>query len=236
MKLHRYYFNYLLLFLLAYSKLTAQTPDYFLYPQTLSLGEYSSSLGLSMISLPEDQTEEASTMVRAPLLHYQALYGLPSNFQIYGAAYTNLATFHFSLGPKWGVKMGIFALALGLDIAYWFGELQQFGFQSKIRGWIAYPNLTIGMDFSKFAVSLKGELINLRRLTELQDDVEISSDQDDVAGGALGIYIEQPLWKNNYVLIGFKLNYTKFYYPTWALYTTFNRYLYIPEFVVGFNL
>jgi len=38
------------------------------------------------------------------------------------------------------------------------------------------------------------------------------------------------------LLMGFKINYTKFYYPTWASFATFDRYLYIPEFVLGINL
>ena len=91
-----------------------------------------------------------------------------------------------------------------------------FGFQSKIRGWISYPNLTLGYNFEKFAISMKGELIILTHLTEKQDDVEISSDRNSFAGTAVGIYIEQPLWKDNYIVFGLRVNYTKFYYPTWA--------------------
>jgi hypothetical protein len=224
------------MYLFIFSKLFAQTDGYFIYPQPSAGGKYFSTIGLMAAGLPEDQVEEASSVIRGPLFNYQGLYGLPGNFQIYGGVYTNIITFHFSAGPKWGFSVDKFSLVFGYDIAYWFGKLEQFGFQSKIRGWISYPNLTFGYDFKKFAISVKGELIVLTHLTEQQDDIEIVTDRNSFAGGTLGLYIEQPLWKDNYMLVGLKINYTKFYYPTWAAFATFDRYLYVPEIALGINL
>jgi hypothetical protein len=218
------------------SNLYAQNDGYFIYPQPSAAGKYFSTVGFMAAGLPEDQVEEASSMIRGPLFNYQGLYGLPNNFQLYGGVYTNIITFHFSVGPKWGLEYNKFSFNLGYDIAYWWGKLEQFGFESKIRGWISYPNLTIGYDFEKFAISIKGELIILTHLTEKQDEVEITTDRNSFAGTSLGLYIEQPLWKDNYLLFGLKVNYTKFYYPTWAAFATFDRYLYIPEIVLGINL
>ena len=236
MHLSKIYIFYLVLLLLMSTGLHAQTNGYFIFPQPLTSGKYTSSVGLLAAGLPEDQVEEASTAIRTPLLNYQALYTLPSNFQIYGGFYTNIITYHFSLGPKWGFSVDQFAVNLGYDVAYWFGQLEQYGFQSKINGWIHYPNLTFGYEFAQFAISIKGELIILSSLTEKQDDIEISNDRNSFAGGTVAVYVEQPLWKDNFMLIGLKVNYTKFYYPTWASFATFNRYLYIPEIVLGINL
>jgi len=230
------YFLITVIFLVLISKLSAQTDGYFIYPQPSMDGKYFSFVGLIAAGLPEDQVEEASSLIRGPLFNYQGLYGLPNNFQIYGAAYTNIITFHFSVGPRWGLTYDKFAFNIGYDIAYWFGQLEQFGFQSKIKGWISYPNLTVGYNFDKFAISVKSELILLTSLTEQQDEIEIDSDQNTFAGVTLGFYIEQPLWKDNYMLFGLKMNITKFYYPTWASFATFDRYLYIPEIILGINL
>jgi len=216
--------------------LRAQTANYFIYPQPLSFEAFKSSVGLGLADLPEDQVEEASTFIRGPLFNYQALYGLPGNFQIYGAVYTNIATFHFSLGPRWQYHLDRLAVSLGYDIGYWFGELNQFGYNSKVRGWIHYPNLTIGYDFEKLSISLKSELIFQTARTDISDEIEVESDFNSFSGVAIGLYIEQPLWKDNYVLLGLKMNYTKFYYPIWAAFPTFNRYFYVPEFTIGFNL
>lgn len=216
--------------------LLAQEKNYFIYPQQLPFEKYKSSVGLGLADLPEDQVEEASTFIRGPIFNYQALFGLPNNFQIYGAVFTNIATFHFSLGPRWTYQLNHFAFALGYDIGYWFGELNQFGYNSKVKGWIHYPNLTIGYDSKNFTISLKSELIIQTSRTDKSDDVEIETDFDSISGLIIGLYIEQPLWKDNYVLLGLRMNYTKFYYPIWAAFPTFNRYFYIPEIMIGFNI
>jgi hypothetical protein len=233
---HKVFLITVLLVLVFSLKILAQNAGYFIYPQPWASGKYFSTVGLMAAGLPEDQVEEASSMIRGPLFNYQGLYGLENNFQLYGGVYTNIITFHFSVGPKWGLAFDKFAFSIGYDIAYWAGKLEQFGFQSKIRGWISYPNLALGYDFEKFAISLKGELIILTHLFEQQDEVEITTDRNSFAGITLGLYIEQPLWKDNYLLFGLKLNYTKFYYPTWAAFATFDRYLYIPEIALGINL
>jgi hypothetical protein len=226
----------LFLLLLLVCQIQAQSPDYFIYPQSLNVAQYNSSIGLYLADLPEDQVEEASALLRGPLFNYKALFGLPANFQLYGSFHTNFITFHFALGPKWRYEYEKFALAVGYDIAYWFGKLEQFGFNSKVRGWISYPNLTVGYNFDKFSISVKGELIFYNDIDTWQDEVKLSTNVDTYSGFAIGVYIEQPLWKKNYVILGLKVNYTKYYYPTWAAFTTFNRRFYIPEFVLGFTL
>jgi hypothetical protein len=214
----------------------AQSQNYFLYPDILSSTEFKHSVGLGMADLPEDQVEESSDFIRAPLFNYQIRYGLPENFNIYGAVNSNLVTFHFSLGPRWHYKADRWTIGLGYDIAYWFGQLNQFGYKSKIHGWFNYPNLTVGYAFNKFAVSVKGELILQTSITTKSDDIEVSNSYNTFNGTIIGIYIEQPLWKDQIVLIGLKMYYTKFYYPIWAAFPTFNRYFYIPEITIGLNL
>jgi hypothetical protein len=48
--------------------------------------------------------------------------------------------------------------------------------------------------------------------------------------------LEQPLWNDNYVTLGIRVNHVKFFYPTWLLFPTFNRYYYIPELILGIRL
>jgi hypothetical protein len=227
--------TFLILLLLAVNA-GAQIPNYFHYPEQMNPGTLKHSVGLGLADLPEDQVEEGSDYIRAPLFNYQVRYGLPEHFSLSGAAYSNLVTFHFSAGPRWHYQIDRFALAVGYDVAYWFGALNQFGYKSKIHGWFNYPNLTIGYMFNKMSVSVKGELIIQTSLTSKQEDVEVSSTYNTFQGTIVGVYLEQPLWKDQIVIIGLKMNYTKFYYPIWAAFPTFNRYFYIPEITVGFNL
>ena len=56
-----------------------------------------------------------------------------------------------------------------------------------------------------------------------------------LAGASGMLLIEQPLWKDNIVSLGIKIHYTKFYYPSWAVYPTWNRFNFIPEVIIGIN-
>jgi len=214
----------------------AQSPNYFLYADRLRPGGFKQSVGLGLADLPEDQVEESSDFIRGPIFNYQVRYGLPEDFNIYGAVYSNLVTWHFSLGPRWHYQLNRMAIGIGYDIAYWFGALNEFGYDSKINGWFNYPNITLGYAFTKFSITVKAEIILQTSLSTKSEDVEFSSDYNTFNGTIVGIYIEQPLWKDQIVLIGLKMYYTKFYYPIWAAFPTFNRYFYIPEITVGFNL
>jgi len=216
--------------------LIAQSRDYFIYPVPLAPNDFISTVGLSLAELPEDQVEEVSTAIRAPLFNFQARYGLPENFSLYGAFYTNFATYHFSLGPRWKYRIDRLSFYLGYDVAFWFGALNQFGYDSKVNAWMHYPNFSLGYEFNKFAVTIKAELIYQVDLTVKSEDVEVSTEYNKFVGTAIGAYIEQPLWKDNIVILGIKVNYTKYYYPIWAAFPTFDRYFYIPEIVIGLNL
>ena len=214
----------------------AQESNYFHYPAGLTEKRYIHSVGLSVADLPEAQVEEVSSVVRAPLFNYQGRYGMPGNFSLYGAFYSNIATYHISLGPRWHYSIDRLAFSVGYDVAYWFGVLNHFGYDSKVRGWFHYPNITVGYRFDDLAVTMKAELILQTSVTNRQEDVEVSSDKNTFSGYTTGIYIEQPLWKDHIVIIGLKMNYTKFYYPIWVTFPTFDHYFYIPEITLGYNL
>jgi hypothetical protein len=205
----------------------------FLYPQRLQSGNLKFLAGMSLANLPEDVIE-SDDLFRAPLFKFHALYGIPKNFSIEGSLNTNLVTWHFSLGPKWNYVFDKLSFALGYDVAYLFGGLKQFGFDSSIKGWMNYPNVAIGYKFSKFTISVKGELVLVTSLTETADDLEVESDINTFSGYTLTTVVEQALWKENYFLVGLKINWVKFYYPQWAAFSTFDRLFFIPELTVGF--
>jgi hypothetical protein len=214
---------------------SASGNKYFLYPRTLPSGKISHFTGLALANLPEDVIE-TDDVFRAPLFGYHIRYGLPKNFLLDGSVNTNFITFHFALGAKWGYGFDRLRFALGYDVAYWFGRLEQFGFDTKIRGWINYPNVLLGYDFGAFSITLTGELILVMSQTEENGEIETSSDYNHFAGGAVGLFVEQPLWRDHILLIGAKANFTDFYYPQWAAFSTFERKFFIPEVFVGLVL
>jgi hypothetical protein len=189
----------------------------FLYPQRMQTGNLKYLAGLGLANLPEDVVE-SDDLFRAPLFKFHTLYGIPKNFLLEGSLNTNLVTWHFSLGAKWNYVFDKFSFALGYDVAYLFGGLRHFGFDSSIKGWMNYPNLAVGY----------------KSLTETADDLVVASDLNTVSGYTFTVAVEQPLWKKNYFLVGMKINWVEFYYPQWAAFSTFDRLFFITEFTVGF--
>jgi len=118
-------------------------------------------------------------------------------------------------------------------MAYWFGFLHSYGFDNTAHGWFNYPAMAVGYDFGSMAVTLRGELSIVTSLTTYAGDLETSTDNNFFNGGSLALMLEQPLWNDNYVTLGIRVNHVKFFYPTWLLFPTFNRYYYIPNLSWG---
>jgi len=207
----------------------------FFYPHTYYSSQMISSLGLSTAKLPEDVVE-TDDVFRAPLFSYRLKYGLPKNFVAEGGVETNLITFHFSAGPKWNYQFDKLGFSVGADIAYWFGKLEQFGFDTKTSGWMMYPNLSAGYKFDKFTVSVKSELVFNLAESSKNGESEISNDLDFFNGWTIGVYFEQPLWNDQFVVLGIRSTFLNFYYPMWAAFSTFDRTYYIPEATFTFIL
>jgi hypothetical protein len=207
----------------------------YLYPQRMQPGNLKYLAGMSLANLPEDVIE-SDDLFRAPLFKFHTLYGIPHNFLLEGSVNTNLITWQLSLGAKWNYVFDKFSFAVGYDVAYLFGGLRRFGFDSSVKGWMNYPNITVGYKFSKFTISAKGELVVVTSLTQTADDLEVASDINAFSGYTFTVVVEQPLWKENYLLVGLKINWVKFYYPQWAAFSTFDRLFFIPELTIGFVL
>lgn len=207
----------------------------FFYPHNLNTIKFLHTLGVKSANLPEDMIESDDGF-RAPLFFYKAKYGFTNNFLLEGSVETNFITVQFALGPKWSHEFGKFSVSLGGDAAYYLGALNQFDFRTEINGWLAYPNLTIGYAFPRFSVSLKSELILAIDQTSKTGEVEVSSIIETFSGYSIAAYLEQPLWKDNFFVLGVKANFTKFYYPIWATFSTFDRLFFIPEAIISFNL
>jgi len=212
------------------------TTNSFLFPDTLQLAQYKDQLTMYLAKLPEDIVEEISADVYAPFFSYQAKFGLIYGFTLNGSFSTNIITRNYQLGLQWSLRLNRFALSLGYDAGYMYGKLKGFGFDNKVSGWLFYPNISLGAAFDKFTLTLKGELSTIPKLTQTVDKIVTTTDHKFLSGGSVGLYIEQPLWKDNFVILGVKLNYIRYYFPAWATFPTWDRFHFIPEAVIGLNI
>jgi hypothetical protein len=204
------------------------------FPYPLEEQTWMLSIGLTLTTPPRDLTEEAA--VRAPAFDAHALYGLPENFYLDGRAISQVVQNRFSLGVKWAYVIDRFSFALGYDVAWWFGFLEVGGFDSKARGWENNPNISVGYALEEVLLSVKAEAILTTSYSSFNGDNEVSTDVNTFSGMAYSFIIEQPAWKNTHLTLGFRATYTKFHWMTWALFSTFDRYLFYPEITVGFIL
>ena len=63
-----------------------------------------------------------------------------------------------------------------------------------------------------------------------------TSSKNISAGASFAVLIEQTVWKDNYMTLGVRFNYSKIYWPTWAVFPSWDRYFFIPEVIIGFVL
>jgi hypothetical protein len=126
---------------------------------------------------------------------------------------------------------------VGDDMGWWFGILNVGDFKTKANGWLNYPNVSLGYRIKRsLLITLKAEAsINLSYSAKVGDQVTTYS-HNTYNGWSAALFLEQPFYKKNNFILGFKARYTNFFWQTWSLYETFDRKLFYPEIVIGFIL
>jgi hypothetical protein len=184
------------------------------------------SAGLLMVSPPKDLVE---TAVQAPLVNIHMTFGLPWRFSLEGDVTSILVSNQFTLGPRWGYGVRNFYFNLGWDLAFIYGQMKQGGFNNSTAVWMQYPNISFGYKLKRMSFTLKGEAVSILNAYTTSGENEVTKSKNIFNGVTVAFYVEQRLWKNNVFVFGIKDSYEKFYWPTWMLFTTFNRYYHIPE-------
>jgi hypothetical protein len=182
--------------------------------------------GISMVMPPRDMLE---TAVQAPLLNFHIIYDLPRHFSLEGDITSIIVSNQFSLGPSFSLYKGDFGIKFGYDIAFVAGFLRRFGFNNSTRAWLHYPNISFGYKKNQMAYTIEFETVLVSSVSTKTGENELSGSPGFFNGYSGAFYIEQRLHKNKVFVIGFKDSYVKYYWPTWLVFSTFNRFYNIPE-------
>jgi len=196
------------------------------FPHPYKKWGFKISAGLSMVKPPKDLLENA---IQAPLVNIHMIYGLPWNLSLESELTTLVVSNQLTLGPRYSFLYKNFGVKAGWDIAFVYGQLKQAGFDNSIQAWIHYPNLSVGYKLKKMSFTLKGEVVIVTKAISKTGENEVDHSTNFYSGFTVGFYIEQRIHKNKVFVIGIKDNYEKLYWPTWMLFSTFNRYYNIPE-------
>ena len=209
---------------------------YLFFPYPMQEKKWHVSIGYTMTALPQDVVEEVQ--VRAPLIDLHTLRKLSKSFTLDGRFQTQIVQTRFVIGLRWAhILNDRVSISVGDDIAWWHGKLEVASFDTKANGWQNYPNASFGLRFKeKVLLTLKGEaLMNLGYTTSIAKDItEKQGFQFSGWGGS--IILEQPFTKKIDMTIGFRGQYTDFFWQTWSLFETFDRRIFYPELIVGFIL
>lgn len=204
----------------------------FLLPQSRPGGKYSHAIYLLYVVPPKDWTLDA---IVAPMFQYSGKYTLPKGFNLQGSWASLIISNRFSAGPFWNYSTGNFHFGVGYQVAFNFGVLKQFGFNTILTGWETQPSLSAGYSFGKTALTIRGDLYNTLDISLSEAGNVISNNESFINGYSITTSFEQRLTKKRVLSIGFKMNYLRYHIVAWpALPASKYRY-FMPEFQVGWN-
>ena len=205
----------------------------FILPHRYQVLETKTSISLSYVRLPEDWVE---TSIDAPLIQLSNKIGLPAGFTFESSFQSMYVANQFRFGPHWIFEVGKFSFAAGIDEGLLFGKMDISGFNNKARGWMFYPSVSIGFHSKDLAFTLSAERNTIQSLSLSSGNAETSGFKNFKSGQTISIYLEQSLWNNHVMILGFMNNFQKFYFPAWPAFSAFNRRYYIPQFYLGLVL
>lgn len=79
-------------------------------------------------------------MVNAPMFNYSAKYALSKGFNLQGELSTLFISNRLSAGPFWNYQKENLYLGVGYQVAFNYGVLKQFGFNTVLTGWEQQPS------------------------------------------------------------------------------------------------
>lgn len=212
------------------------TPEPIRFPSLLRTGEARFALGFSMIGMPDEIVQEAAS-IHWPLIGFDTKVGLPSHFYLGGSVNTEVLTNHFEIDGGYAFRLTDKLHAdASVGVAYWFGQLMQFGFKDKAHGWYTYPQVSLGYDFGRMSLTAQAKFSIVNSLVVKNGEQGIDANENFFNGLSYRITLEQLFWGKTTVGLSFQMNYMKFYYPQWMLFPTYNRYFWMPEAMIRFSL
>jgi hypothetical protein len=204
----------------------------FLLPQPLPTGKYYQNVSILYVVVPKDW---ATTTIKAPMFSYAGKYTLPYGFNLQASLATLFISYRANFGPFWNYSIDHFHFGAGYQVAFNYGFLNQFGFNTKLSIWEQQPSIAAGYSFKKLAVTLRGDLYWTNSIHETQGGHTVPYGTDFLNGYSVSAALEQRLWANRLMSFVVKLNYLKYHIIAWPAFPV-NQYRYVvPEFHLGLS-
>jgi len=204
-----------------------KSSPFIFYPSAYQKWEYKICTGISLTRLPNQIVEEEINTL--PMISADFRMGLPLKLVLHSQINTNYISNKFSLGLQKNIIDGKIALAVGANASLWYGQLHQEVIRLDAFGGILNPYIVGGVRFKDVYLSLKVEN-QYGIMKTFSEGVSLGKSSQPNSAYSFHFTIEQPLWNNHWVAMGFKLNYAKFNYQSWLTYSAINQFLLYPEY------
>ncbi|MGE5500075.1 MAG: hypothetical protein ACM3Q2_18535 [Syntrophothermus sp.] len=195
--------------------------------------EFSCFAGLSLAQLPTKIVEDVFDQV--PMIELKASLGLPYSISAGAELNTNIFTNQLSLSPAYSAAYKNFSFKAGSDILFWYGFYKDDGFNVSVLGWGYSPFVSAGYDFNDFLLSVRLSA-DIKAQSTYMRKISYKNYSPEFKGLTMSFAVEQPLWNDHWFALGFRANYTTFFYKSWISFSTFEQYTFYPEFFAGFIL
>jgi hypothetical protein len=192
------------------------------------------SAGLTFTTTPREVTEEFHMHVPAADLYL--VKQLPKNTQVESRLRFQFFQNELSSGYKWLLPLSHrLGISIGNNISVWGSLLKIEGFDTRGYGFLIYPNASIGYGLpgNLFFTLRTDFILNIYQRFYVGNN-SIEKQPSPFSGYSLSLLLEQPFYREKSLVLGFRTLYCNFYWQTWALYETFERYTFYPELIISY--
>jgi hypothetical protein len=206
------------------------------FPYPMYKEKWRSSIGFTLLTTPEDITEEVR--LRVPCGDYRVLRRINDHFLLDGRLWFQVLQNHLSTGVRFTQPLNEqFYMSAGNDIGYWFGFLKVGGFDSKASGWLNYSNVSFGYKTKKdLLITFKAQVSFNLYYKSANGESKYSSSKGYYNGETFTLALEQPFYNKKHLTLAFSAINNYFYWQTWSLFYKTNRKVFYPQITVGFIL
>ena len=206
------------------------------FPYPMYQEKWRSALGITLLTTPEDITEE--TRLRVPCGDFRVLRRINNYLISDSRIMFQFLQNHLSTGLHFNIPVNSnLYLRAGNDIGYWFGFLKVSGFNSTASGWLNYTNVSVGYKTRRnLLISFKAQVSYNLFYKTANGENKFHSSRGYYNGETFTVALEQPFYGKKHLTLAFSTINNYFYWQTWALFYKTNRKVFYPQITVGFIL
>jgi len=204
------------------------------FPSTPKLGAFRLALGAYYDAI--DPAVMYGMSFRYPQVTLDARFGLGSGWSLKGHLNSMFVSTEFLLGGSYAWRSERWAVEASASVGIYVGKLAQGAFDAIMLSPEYRPELTVGYDFGKIAVSLRGSLLLMGpervRVGEVWGGLDNSS---LFAGHSETVYVENTTSSGSVWYFGLGSLTTRAYYAMWLLFPDSPSLYTYPRVLAGYE-